>query len=184
MSNMSNIGSLGWSEYKESQSLMVKVTGWDCQLKVEGGNGPHKRNFSWEGLVSRPEKGFAGTEVLGEFELPSMFSRINVAEFYKDKETSSICGFLYLVRPVSLGVNLYVNEETYHELHRIFSSATASGDRGALWIEITVKHAHSNVPGFWQGGWHNEHLEISRWRVLAGASVNKKSTNNLLEWDS
>jgi hypothetical protein len=59
---MSNIGSLGWSEDKESQSLMVKVTGWDCQLKVEGGNGPHKRNFSWEGLVSRPEKGFAGTE--------------------------------------------------------------------------------------------------------------------------
>jgi hypothetical protein len=78
-----------------------------------------------------------------------MFSRINVAEFYKDKETSSICGFLYLVRPVSLGVNLCVNEETYHELHRIFSSATASGDRGALWIEI-IKHAHSNVPGFWQ----------------------------------
>ena len=32
---MSNIGSLGWSEYKESQSLMVKVTGWDCQLKVK-----------------------------------------------------------------------------------------------------------------------------------------------------
>jgi hypothetical protein len=57
---MSNIGSSGWSEYKESQSLMVKLTGWDCQLKVEEGVMGHiKRNFSWEGLVSQPEKGFA-----------------------------------------------------------------------------------------------------------------------------
>lgn len=162
--------SLGWSEPKESQSLMVKVTRWGCQLWFEGSKEPHKRHFSWDGVVSQPEKGFAGAEVLGEFELPSMSSRVNVAEFYKDKETSSICGFLYLVRSVGLGIDLYVNEETYCELLRLFSSATPCGERAAAWIEITVKHPRSNVPGFWQEGWHNEHLEISRWRVLAGAS--------------
>jgi len=151
---------------------MVKVTGWGCQLWFEGSKQPHKRHFSWDGVVSQPE-GFAGTEVLGEFELPSEYSRINVADYYKDKETSSICGFLYLVRPTSLGIDLYVNEETYHNLLSILSSATVSGEGAAVWIEITVKHARSNVPGFWQERWQNEHLEISRWRFLAGASFKK-----------
>jgi hypothetical protein len=112
---------LGWSEHKETQSLMVKVTGWGCQLWFEGSNEPNKRHFSWEGVVTKPEVGFARTEVLGDFELPSIFSRVNVAEFYKDKDTSSICGFVFLSPSVGLGVSLYINQKTYRELHSVFS---------------------------------------------------------------
>ena len=150
------------------------MTSWGHQLWFsEGGKEPHKRHFSWDGIVAKPEEGLAGTEVLGDFEIPSMFWRINIGEIHKEKDTSSICGFLYLVRPVSLGINLYVTEETYHELHRIFSSAIACGERGAAWVEITVTDSQSNLPGFWQEGWHNKHVEISKWRVLAGASFKK-----------
>ena len=170
--------SLGWSESKETQSLMVKVAGWGCQLWFEGTNEPQKRHFSWDGVVTKPEEGFAGTEVLGDFELPSMFSKVNVAEFYKDKDTSNICGFVFLVRSVGLGVTLYVNQETYRELHSVFSSAFACGERAAIWIEVTVKHPGSNLVGFWQEGWHDKHLEISHWRVLAGASFEKSEEGN------
>lgn len=163
----------GWPEPGETQELWVTATAWDCKLFFDSLRYRHRTTFHWEGLILKPETGFRGVKVMGEFEVP--VDLLDVDEDSDDPRLAK-CGTLNVVADGLLGLHLLVTPPGYDDLLRLFAAIFATGARGAFGVDVTIGSEKAAEPAFWQRGWRTDRLDVLRFAIHAGSLLKDRRT--------